>query len=157
MAEWPKGQFQIGLMFRGSAGTRRKSVNTNIFDVLCYRVSSKEPQIINYKHRPEVWDHGRVAERPIPNWADVPRKCWHQTKVCEHKHFWHTMLPGKLKRTPNLYFKNRLEARDHALVAERPIPNWADVPRKCWYQTKVWEHNILEVLCYCVISKEPQI
>jgi hypothetical protein len=42
------------------------------------------------------------------------------------------------------------------------VPEWpmrgrkADVPRKCWHQTKISENNIFGVFSYCLNSKEPQ-
>jgi len=96
----------------------------------------KEPQNLNLKNRPEIREHACVAEKSVSNWADVPRMCWYQAKISVNdilgvfRHF----LSSKEPQDLNL--KNRPEVREHACVAESSIPNWANVPRMCWYQHK---------------------
>src|SRR6266446_5776383 len=103
----------------------------------------KEPQNLNLKNRPEVREHACVAETSIPNWADAPRMCWYQAKISINdilgvfRHFLSSKEPQIL------IFKNRPEVREHAWVAEGPVLNWANVPRRCRQESKIGENNIL--------------
>jgi hypothetical protein len=89
-----------------------------------------------------------VAERPIPNWADVSGKYWHQSKISGIN----ISTLCKQKITTELNFQNRPEGRNGA---EMSVPNWVEYLLNC--NTKIIENSIFVITLHYKTLKNIKI